>query len=298
MMRKDLERATKKWLKEAATEEERRDREQSDFLSYRNGEGLFADFHSNRHLFITSLERAGIRPKMAQTLARHSDIRLTLGTYTHVDTHDQTVAIQSLPAPPRFVKRAGPEAAELQETEKERRDGKSEVVPKLVPSGAQTGAQLLASAGAQVASECTEKDRNPSHNGDLEIAASPTDKQRYATNRHRSASPRTTLHGGRTLVHPARFERATFGSVGPCTTEYRWRGRSPQVVLQTALQSSNRLRLDLLNFPYSTWIPMPYQGFRATFRAKRRLPGSASGILICSGRQNTVNSLHRHSLSI
>jgi hypothetical protein len=36
---------------------------------------------------------------MAQTLARHSDIRLTLGVYTHVELHDQTAAIQSLPGP-------------------------------------------------------------------------------------------------------------------------------------------------------------------------------------------------------
>jgi hypothetical protein len=38
------------------------------------------------------LERAGISPKMAQVLARHSDIRLTLGVYTHVELHDQTAA--------------------------------------------------------------------------------------------------------------------------------------------------------------------------------------------------------------
>ena len=62
--------------------------------------GLYADFHSNRHLFITSLERAGIRPKMAQTLARHSDVRLTLGVYTHVTVEDQTAAIELLPGPP------------------------------------------------------------------------------------------------------------------------------------------------------------------------------------------------------
>jgi integrase len=54
-----------------------------------------------RHLFITNLERAGIRPKMAQTLARHSDVRLTLGVYTHVELHDQTAAIGALPGPPR-----------------------------------------------------------------------------------------------------------------------------------------------------------------------------------------------------
>jgi hypothetical protein len=53
-----------------------------------------------RHLFITSLERAGVSPKMAQTLARHSDIRLTLGVYTHVELLDCSAAIGSLPAPP------------------------------------------------------------------------------------------------------------------------------------------------------------------------------------------------------
>ena len=71
-----------------------------DFRRYESEDGLFADFHSHRHLFITSLELAGLSPKMAQTLARHSDVRLTLGIYTHVGLHDQTAAIQSLPAPP------------------------------------------------------------------------------------------------------------------------------------------------------------------------------------------------------
>jgi hypothetical protein len=37
---------------------------------------------------------------MAQTLARHSDIRLTLGVDTHVELADQTAAIQALPVPP------------------------------------------------------------------------------------------------------------------------------------------------------------------------------------------------------
>ena len=83
-----------------ADAEERKRREQSDFLEYCNADGLYADFHSIRHLFITNLERAGTSPKMAQTLARHSDIRLTLGVYTHVGVHDQTAAIWSLPAPP------------------------------------------------------------------------------------------------------------------------------------------------------------------------------------------------------
>jgi len=100
MMQRDLKAARKEWLEEAKEPEEKKVREKSDFLKYQDGDGLFADFHSNRHLFITSLERAKISPKMAQTLARHSDIRLTLGVYTHVGLHDQTLAIGMLQAPP------------------------------------------------------------------------------------------------------------------------------------------------------------------------------------------------------
>ncbi len=100
MMERDLAAARDNWLDEAETAGERAERLRTDYLCYRDHRGLFADFHSMRHLFITNLERAGISPKMAQTLARHSDIRLTLGVYTHIEIHDCTLAIQSLPAPP------------------------------------------------------------------------------------------------------------------------------------------------------------------------------------------------------
>ena len=100
MIERDLIAARDRWLAEAETEAEKRKRIRSDFLCYCNHDGLFADFHGLRHLFISSLERAGVTPKMAQTLARHSDIRLTLGVYTHVELDDQTAAIEALPAPP------------------------------------------------------------------------------------------------------------------------------------------------------------------------------------------------------
>jgi integrase len=100
MIERDLMAARDEWLDEAETEEERQRRLKSDFLCHSNHDGLYADFHSLRHWFITGLARAGVSPKMAQTLARHSDIRLTLGVYTHVELPDRTAAIHSLPAPP------------------------------------------------------------------------------------------------------------------------------------------------------------------------------------------------------
>jgi integrase len=104
MMRVDLKAARKKWIEEAKKPEEKVEREQSEFLKYQDSRGLFADFHSNRHTFITNLERVGVSPRRAQSLARHSDIRLTMGVYTHINLHDQSAAIELLPAPPEIKK--------------------------------------------------------------------------------------------------------------------------------------------------------------------------------------------------
>ena len=106
MIERDLLVARKKWIEEAKPAEFQQ-RLQSDFLCYRNHDGLYADFHSLRHLFVSSLARAGVSPKTTQELARHSDIRLTLGLYTHVALHDHSAAIESLPAPPNAYSNSG-----------------------------------------------------------------------------------------------------------------------------------------------------------------------------------------------
>ena len=111
MIELDLRAARDQWLDEVKDDPaETQRRLKTDFLCYCNHDGLFADFHSLRHLFITNLERAGLSPKMAQTLARHSDIRLTLGVYTHVGLHDQSAAINTLPGPPTADGATGPAA--------------------------------------------------------------------------------------------------------------------------------------------------------------------------------------------
>lgn len=142
MMQRDLQAAREKWIREATNPEDAAAREQSDFLAYCSESGLFADFHSTRHLFITSLERARVSPKMAQTLARHSDVRLTLGVYTHVGLHDQTAAIQSLPVPPELnqaINASTASAAKATGTDDPRAPAPSQksgqkVVPTMVPT--------------------------------------------------------------------------------------------------------------------------------------------------------------------
>ncbi len=55
------------------------------------------DIHSLRHTFATMLSRAGVAPRMAQELLRHSDIRLTMNTYTHLQLADTAAAVEALP---------------------------------------------------------------------------------------------------------------------------------------------------------------------------------------------------------
>ena len=60
-------------------------------------ENRFADFHALRHTFITNLSRAGVNPKTAQSLARHSSIVLTMDHYTHLRVDDDRRALELLP---------------------------------------------------------------------------------------------------------------------------------------------------------------------------------------------------------
>jgi hypothetical protein len=55
------------------------------------------DTHSLRHGYISALARAGVPIKVVQTLARHSDPKLTLGIYAHLSAFDLHDAIGHLP---------------------------------------------------------------------------------------------------------------------------------------------------------------------------------------------------------
>ena len=79
MLRKDLEKAE---------------------IKYRDESGRVADFHSLRHTFITNIVKGGASPKVAQNLARHSQISLTFDTYTHLSLHDGKAALNELPRLP------------------------------------------------------------------------------------------------------------------------------------------------------------------------------------------------------
>jgi len=55
------------------------------------------DFHSLRVTFITNLARGGVHPRIAQALARHNTVELTMKTYTKLGPAEERTGLASLP---------------------------------------------------------------------------------------------------------------------------------------------------------------------------------------------------------
>jgi len=62
-----------------------------------DAQGRTVDVHGMRHTFATLMARSGVMPATAQKLMRHSDIRLTMNIYTHLDLADTAGAVAALP---------------------------------------------------------------------------------------------------------------------------------------------------------------------------------------------------------
>jgi hypothetical protein len=60
--------------------------------------GHRVDFHALRMTYITRLQRAGVSPREAMELARHSDMRLTMKTYTDTAALPLAATVRNLPS--------------------------------------------------------------------------------------------------------------------------------------------------------------------------------------------------------
>lgn len=69
-------------------------------IPYVDDSGRYADFHALRHSFITHIAKGNQNVKVAQRLARHSDVNLTLGRYTHLLLTDEAEGLAALPELP------------------------------------------------------------------------------------------------------------------------------------------------------------------------------------------------------
>ena len=67
-------------------------------IADKDEQGRVIDFHALRHTFASMLARANVAPRIAQSLLRHSDPRLTLGVYSHLGADDERRALAVLPS--------------------------------------------------------------------------------------------------------------------------------------------------------------------------------------------------------
>ena len=188
MFRTDLRQALARWIMAVQHRKDRRQRLNSEFLVYRGTDGKVADFHSLRHAYVTNLVASGAAPKDAQTLARHSDCRLTLDRYTHVVRGGLAAAVERLPT--------------------------------LDSPKPNTGSERLRATGTyggekSVSDLCQSTVRNRVSKTELgRIGA------KGVTRRKTAKTPEKTLDSeGFSSLRRAGFEPATFGSVDRCSIQ-------------------------------------------------------------------------------
>ncbi len=166
-------------------------------IPYRDDSGRVADFHALRHTFISNLARGGVHPKLAQQLARHSTISLTMDRYTHTVVGELSDALAALPE----LDAADPNADRLRATGTDEKSMVSSMAFHMAERGAST---LSPSASAR-------------------IEAGESAEGRGYTERQENGIPCTSIHSGASCcsddsaLRRAGVEPATFGSVDRCS---------------------------------------------------------------------------------
>ena len=185
----------------------------------RDENNLVVDFHALRHTFITWLDRAKVNNGTRQSLARHSDIRLTM-LYTHSCSDEKVAAIGSLPAFPP-AEQSENESSESAKTEGVSGQGPKPVVPTMVPCGAEIGAEQLASEVTSLATDGNEEGTARDRKSNQATDAKSLPQSNFGNDGHRQALPGNDIKEGKTKVHPAGFEPATLGSEDRCAIQLR-----------------------------------------------------------------------------
>jgi integrase len=68
-------------------------------IDWKDCDGRRADFHALRHTYGTLLSKAGVMPREAMALMRHTDMKQTMRTYTDARVFNLAGAVEKLPMP-------------------------------------------------------------------------------------------------------------------------------------------------------------------------------------------------------
>ncbi len=197
-------------------------------IPYKDESGRYADFHSLRHTFITNLARGGVHPKVAQQLARHSTIGLTMDRYSHSALSDLRDALLVLPR-----------LSEVPDQVRHRATGTTgKLLPNRLPNFLPTPAT---SPGPRPASGCIVA----SIHGDEANAPEPVGIGKTGYSSRRSASVRATgVDRNRTCQEPR--ERPFNGFEGRGTHQESGHSQHLQTSKSRNVQKSKRSRVQTL----------------------------------------------------
>jgi len=98
-------------------------------IDYGDAAGRVFDFHASRPTFGTLLSVGGVSPRSAQSLMRHSDINMTMLTYTDPRLLDLGKAVESMPD-----SASPPDAQRLRAIGTSNHQAGLEFVPEFVPA--------------------------------------------------------------------------------------------------------------------------------------------------------------------
>jgi integrase len=66
-------------------------------IEKRDAMNRVVDVHALRHTHATLLAKRGVSPTVAKKSMRHSDVKLTMGVYTHLDVQDVAQGVNQIP---------------------------------------------------------------------------------------------------------------------------------------------------------------------------------------------------------
>jgi integrase len=162
--------------------------------------GRSLDIHAMRMTFGTMLSKGGVSPKVAQLAMRHSDIRLTMETYTDPKLLDIAGALDSLPALNPARESRSPNEPNGEEGQSDA-DADSWLVPRLVPNDANLGPEH--SSADILAAEPEANDQQNEHAKTARNLRKKPDQKGFLTGlrgwRRRDSNPRP-LHCERSAL--------------------------------------------------------------------------------------------------
>jgi len=140
----------------------------------KDSQGRKVMFHSFRHTLCTNLARAGVAPRVAMEMMRHSDMRLTNVTYTDAGLLPMVDALERLP---RFA------AVEVKAAAADCRNPIAERTQKGTQNAVRVGPS--ASSDVNMKSSCCDSESventGESHGKSVIVAASPDEKGNWGT---------------------------------------------------------------------------------------------------------------------